>query len=43
MKVSVSFTVPDDRDPDQLSRDVMAIEEALPDDADDFEWDSEDE
>ena len=38
MKVRIEFDLPDDAD---AASAVMAIESALPDDADNFEWDAE--
>ena len=37
-KVTVSFTLPDE---DEASAAVMAIENSLPENAEDFEWDVE--
>lgn len=40
-KVTITFTLPDDGDNDPVAPAVMAIEESLPEDADNFEWDAE--
>lgn len=39
MKIKIEFTVPDDED---YGRIVMAIDDALPDSAENFQHDSED-